>query len=807
MEKFVKLFLVLVLSLNFAMATECDNHMKLPVDGSMALKSVTALTTEHTVYDIPKLMMDHPMNVMNAYQRAWAWINYKAKYEVKDPYYGLGKVEIYPVLSEGLVETGNKLIVGHYETLADMAGFFKRGAMGDYGATNKALSVVGPAGTGKSEWPKIFTRLSNYLTNNNPTYFLYTYEFVNIHNIPNIRPRIRQLINGDEMVPFESPMKNSPLVLLFKAPELQAKIIADASAGAQKLTDGAKPTPRLSPDPQSEFIINELIKYYAKTDPAKYGKLTIESYMDILNKHVVIRQRVRGESDKWPTIGAQGDDPNYNDLYFQSNPMIESLWGAKDPFSKHYNGQVLSSEGGVLFMDEFFRNIPPLRDTFLELMEGKVVQHGSSLDVKVDNVILVASNDESINASSAELSTLAQQDRLLQKNMRLTDRPQEVSKILVLLKGAENFEMKSLNPASGTKASYEKGDIHKLYPLPTEGRLMTHEGRYALRIKNGEGQEPIFIAPHVFEFVSMTIAASRMIVDPQVLVDANFPSRVMNERVFNDPITRLKFYNYEIEVQDAYRAELKALHSRLKEGSTGISNRSADKLLTTLIEKAESSGKNTITYGLVKDVFKKLLDEHVLGAKTNEESLKWLSLLENVAFKMIIPRLQADVMTALNGGNSDVRAIYDEIVEELLNLSRNPDAIEYISQTSGTPKTVDHIRLEEVKRMYLIENSRQLESNDLTTFMSMNKARSDEVYRPLFNAVSLYLSKDLMNSARLASIYQYITNGKGDSETAAIASRFQKIMEEQLGYNATSLVEALSFVRQYEAKTNNIGRR
>lgn len=86
----------------------------------------------------------HPWLVMNAAQRALSLCLYKESQRINDFEYGEGKVNYYPVFSEGIPEANGLGITGQLRAIETFVDYVNAAAQGD-GSASKMLLFVGPS--------------------------------------------------------------------------------------------------------------------------------------------------------------------------------------------------------------------------------------------------------------------------------------------------------------------------------------------------------------------------------------------------------------------------------------------------------------------------------------------------------------------------------------------------------------------------------------------------------------------------------------------------------------------------------------
>ncbi len=759
-----------------------------------------------------KLLVQSPINLMHSGQKTAAWLNAVPAYEVKDPIYNNGTRKIYPTLSGGAPElTDGLMIVGNYEALEQIGAYFEAQAEGNE-VKGKALLLAGTSGTGKSELPRVFSALSSNLSKTHPFYYRYTFEWVGLENIPDLRFYYQsQLVSYKQgnktveyMSPIEAPIDDSPFVLLPKS--LQEQIITEAEPIVkEKITSGLKVFN--GKDPITESIYNKVIAHYQREYPQKYGELTDEKVIEILDNHIKVKRIIREGKDIFPLVSAQGKDVDLAGLFVSDNPIVKITKGPKDAHSYHYNGKVLRGHGGVVLFDEFMRNPQDLIDYLLESFESRKIELGGSQVIQLDYVPLVITNTESIEKAIAEGGQLkATIDRMTPVDMNLGVVPQDIARTMVLMMRPtqQSLKMKKIGPkTSGEK--WVTADINKLYPIPQSNgtksqKLQTHESNYALSMEYRG--KTIDIPPHTLEAISYIISATRIKtslneVNKEGLGHMHTPTKP----VFRDPIVRIRYFIGDHEVPPSVEQELFQLHHALKEGLTGISNRdAAGNWIRKLFDYAVNKNFSSITYDSILHVLNDSLLQKKIAVTKNSPTIRnqWLGLAERVFLQMIIPSIEEDIILAYNSGSDEVAPIYNEIKQSLLARNADPYAKTYDTQT-GTPELIDDKRLARIKEIFHKRNGQPLSANNL---ISMQGTGQDgEFWKPLRQTILEYLSEEKVNSASIDKLWSYTrNNGNVDENFAQVFDNFSRVMIDELGYSEESIQSALNIVRQFRNK-------
>lgn len=762
------------------------------------------------------LAYQHPSLVMNAFQRMKAALYFKPPTYISDTRYYPEKRRMFPVLSLGLPEIGRRRIVGLYRPIEAFGNYIDQGADGD-GSASKAPTFWGPPGTGKTEFLMalldIITHAQTYL----PDYFLYTFEWRDLHKIPSLRPFVNSfgaLLNGDPsgtpgddyVYPIQSPLGDSPLVLL--PPQLQDKVVAMAAPRVRELIK-ADPTPWTHLSPQDRFFRREVLKHYAKTLGHTPG---INETVQILSKHVVIRRRVMGLNQTAPKINAEGGDVDWNGLTLMPNPFIMNLFGPNHPCS-YWPGKILAAHGGPMLFDEYWRNRPELRDFLLELFENKVITRGGSQVYRVDIAAIVGSNKESIDEARSKTASRAQLDRAGKIPTFYSVVPHEVAKTMLLMKGEHRLRMQALGdpfpqaassadaatPSEPVSQPVVSGNLNEMFPIPEANRpFQGPDHRYKLFVRSE--LEDVHISPHTLMFMAYVVAASRLVTDPRAAMEfGNY--KVVGTQEFRDEMTRLKVLTRQLSVPAPMLKELDELSDYLEEGVHGISTRdAANTWLTQAIAEARKPGNgNCVTPIIAARIFKRLLQTKSIEFPDNATHVKWLHLMDMVSHSFLVPALEQDVFEAVGYDAGSIEEQYDEIFEEIKALQGNADATSY--EHEGSTKFIDLKRLEEVKEYYLNEEKRPLAVDSILQVHSVPAGAPGVANRRhpgLMKAVRRYLAH---HSTRTVTIQQLLQVANTNQGTEAARTRYRtiyQVMVHKLGYSPHGIKAALEVLAQAE---------
>jgi predicted Ser/Thr protein kinase len=797
---------------NFAHATENHENGKIcselliPISTTGTQKSFVSdehQLVEYLYQDTNKnLAISSPLDLMNAYQVAASLIRYGKAHRIPNPEYGGGNVNHYTVFSDGIPEAGGKKIIEQYDAIQALVDYIYAGARGD-GSAKKMLTYKGPAGTGKTEFLLILGKVLENLTANNPEYVMHTYEWKNLREIPELYPILNLQsdgANGQFEHPFRCPLNHSPFVLLPE--QYQNEVLKMAGDHATKLA-GANASPNRKPCPQCHKIRESLLKHAMK----KLNKdhLTTEEIVTTLNSYTNVVRYIPGKDGTMAKMNAEGKDVDYQGLFMAPNPFLMTTFGAGHPFSYFYNGKVLRGERGFLMTDEFYRNVPELRDTFLEITENRQVTRGGSPVISIDTVMIAASNNESIDEAKEKGGTKAQLDRSRLVPMNWPVSPRAIEQTMLWMKNPENILQRKLGRADlGTSEAdvevpLSPANLNEIFPLAETGKpLLGPDHRYAIYVSNGSGSDPVHISPHTLVFMANTVSGSRMVTNPEkALKMGNY--KVIHSAAFLDVITRIKVLNKSLSITTAESKELQELSRLLEEGTQGISSRdAANTWLTQAIAEAQKpENGNCVTPQIAKRVFVRLLEDGAIQyGKDNNIRLNWIKINEAVAQHFLIPSLQQDVYTSVSAGFGAINGVYDEVFQEMLTLQNDPEAREY-QAASGEYRAINMDRMNEIRAVYRETNRRELAIGEIINFQFMTGIKPGETrHEGLLGAITTYMAKRTTDLISFDDIERLGASGEGSADTRAKFIDVSRVMRKELGYCERCMRAAMSLAKQ-----------
>lgn len=758
---------------------------------------------------------DHPTCIMSAAQIIYAMILDQGHSYRDLP--GYGNVPVYSIFSEENEVNGRRRIVGQYEGIKAVVEGIEAQARGLKTGVRVPL-LVGIHGTGKTEFRTVVANVLRNLTRNDSKFYVHEISWLvpALKDIPEIANYIK-VIQGTE---FRSPLHSSPVSILPKAYQDVLK-----KRGKQIIQDmlGSYPVFDMEADPLSKYIRNAIMKYFLTSsddyvestltelgiERNEGGSFSALDEVKILDKYMRIRRVVLGEPGTVPLIDAQGDEIDYQGLIMSENPIFRMLTGASDVWSWSYNGAVLSGSRNFIFLDEFFRNDPALRDMFLGIMESRVVTRGGSPAVPVDSVIIAATNSANLDKALVDSKSHAQVNRMRQIPFEWSTNPGEIAMILLYMNG-KGIQMKKLDVGTMQDDMDQDFDlefqpmlIDELFPKIVSGKpMLTPDARYKLVFGNDE-EDGVFIAPHTLMFMADFIATTRINTSVKDAQELKGGEQIIGDPIFRDPLTRLKVLKNEAPILGSQQQELYKLSKKLREGSFGMSSRVAGTWLSESINEARQAGNDqTLTPIILRRVYERLLNEGTLEILDIPTEIKWKSLMDTVAEGVLIPKLHNDIYSSFH---SDGKAseIYDEIILEIVTLFQDVEAKEY-ETPNGQQMNIDRDRLEKVSKIFQQKTGRPLAVQQMATFYLQQIARSNGAKarrnKNLLDSISEYLATSLDAYISVKDLLNYAEKKEGNKSISEKFRSVESVLIHKLGYNKRSIIDALRIMKQYKEK-------
>lgn len=750
--------------------------------GTETLTDDVVLSLEsHSILDLvvrdltKNLAARHFGILMSAAQRATLQIGMQPVKTVPDPYYRVDQVRIFPLFSSAGEESGYNGIVGQYQAVEALVDYVS----GNDRVRNKgALLLVGPPGTGKSAMTEVLANARAHYANNDPRFYEFTFVWKDLGKIPKLRAM------GNAVGEFASQLGLSPFVLL--PTRVQKQLLAQVGPEFKRVF-GEDPRPPTYRDPQTDAIYEALVSHYFGNTPPSEAQAVA-----MLDRHVRVVRRIFRAKDMPGVIGYQGDEPRL-DLLFGSEDLARSAeYGPASPLSANFLGLVPRANGGLLMLDEFFRNRPELVNALLGLTQGGRMDFGTH-PVNLDVVVILATNDKSIELAEGRESQGAGLSRFHQVAMRSVLHPAEIQKIALVNRGLRNFEMRRLGQPD---AQWEKASANSLFPDPDErGILDTPDHKYSIAALSAKGTR-ILIAPHTLAMMGNTVAMTRFVTDPKKLLGHKELDVLTNHPVFMNTALRLEALTGRIHPEAAVRSELRRATYLMKEGEGGINARDVDRWLMIGLNLAETR-QTTLTPVLMDEAFGVLLTEHSIHTP-NEVKAKWIAEHADSKAKFTLPAIARDITAILGGERGRATSMYDTLRKIIGALVANPSATHYEAD-SGEKVAIDRVQLQKIAEVYHREIGRELVFAGISNFHLNHEGKRDP---DLLRAIEAFLLDTVVETNTLTDLLNAVTGQQAPSQqVAAMVGSIDRVLADH-GYDRPAFIEALRFVRDMKAEAS-----
>jgi predicted Ser/Thr protein kinase len=752
-----------------------------PADIRMTLQDIAS--TDPEVNPISK----HPGLIIPSAQKYARLFFMKPPKVALDPVFKVNRIEIYPAFT-GEIGDPNKMIVGQYQALTELANFIKSRARGNKGG--KLLLAIGPAGTGKTETFVILDAVNKALSTSNPEFFEYTFQWLNLHEVADLQAYQRPPSVEGRVTRRDPDMQRSPFTLLRE--DIQDAVLDAVEPEVQNLLGEQMPVNvwrQIAPKDAEilEAILRHEIPEYDDNSIA-FEDIPAEQYMEAVSKYVRILPRKNAKGSGSDILRAMGDNPNLDLVFASQNPRMSTFY-PQGPLGWDFTGTALRTDGRALIVDEAYRNIPEFLDILLELAQNSIAQAGGGPAVEMDTITMFASNDESLEKASEDGSMKASIDRAIKVPMRLNLHPHEISKTALLMIGADNFKMRRLGDK---EAQIEPLDLNRAYPLPDEhGNIVGIEKRFALYYQPRGQRQPILISPQTMEMLGLFASITRIKVDPKILSSYPTEFEVLTPRheYFNNPIQRLKMMLGQATLETATRRDLSNFSKIAKEGESGISSRDIQELFQSALDSALSRGHGVLTPQILDEVFNEKMRNNSFEISGPKLFVSWRMLTGLVKSEFILKALAKDIREIIGGQGERARRLYKIVEMELVQLSEDESATEIIMDNGGQSVAINKERLGQIKKIYFEENKRHFAPGML---MKHYKTASESEPHPgLLSAIETWLTRnetDIQDTVR--EIVNHYEGTATSPETEKKVSEFEARLH-LYGYDENSFKAAM----------------
>jgi hypothetical protein len=741
------------------------------------------------------LAIKHPFSIANAAEKAYALIMHEPPRDALDPLYRVSPVKIYPMLSGEHPATEGRMVVGQEEAVAAFVSTLHSIARGD--RSGMTLGFPGPAGTGKTELLYVLANLEKNLGREDK-YKQFSYRWRGLENIPYLRPLV-PMRNGAQSVEYFDPdLPRSPFTLLRH--DMQKRIL-DSSRGPIRTRHGVLISEGWgNPEPKSAEIIRRIFEHHFPK--IADGKLSVEDlseqqYIETLSQYVVIVPKrllrpVRVEPD---IIRAQTENPNYQALVVSPNVIRAHHFpnGYQNPLSVDYTGKIVQLDGGLLMMDELFRNPGEFLNLLLEVIQNHVIETEYGPPIKLDIVPIWNANDESIERAKEDGAIKALINRTDSPPMRSLLAPNQIESVVPFLIGMRQFKMRRLDETE------TRPFVHsEVYPAPNAyGQTFSAQGRYALYY-DMDGKD-VLISPYALNYMAWLAAATRFVVEPERFKP--FAGEVnlvrSNASILFNPVDRVLTALGDKIPERADRMELARVRMLLHEGERGIGFRDMETWFKEVLTYSWNRGKAPITPLLVDQVFQALFDQGRIKVEKNDIRARWQLYRQLIKTEVLLPRLSAQIKEIVSGDGSKVTRIYDEIEQELIAKAENREVMEVTPEDGSQPLLINEERLKEIQDIYRAKFKKEFEPGFLLRQLSGARRGQNVTRDPnLMEAIRIFLADvDSKTVDYISAMDSFYRGDNSDPEIRKRASEIDPLLG-RYGYDEQSFKQALSFVAQ-----------
>lgn len=783
-----------------AAATDCDNTL-------VSDQILNELSAQFEEYPFDALISSNPETnlavkfptiVMDVNQIALHVIKKHPMRRIKDPTYPIVTHNYFPTFSAGVPETGGAAIIGQFEAVQRFVDYVELRASGQ--ALDNALMFAGPAGTGKTEFMTITDRAIANLSSTEPEYYQWTFKFVNLEGVKELKPIIDDE-TGELLVKYPP---DSPLTLLELAPTLKRKVVGMASGKVKSLI-GYGPRPWSHLHPQVQTILMYLAANKMRTE--KHGQaLTEQDYVDLLRKHVRIVRNYNDPRRPGVTVDYQGEHPEPSSLFGSENPMTIWSYGKANPLSWSLDGLVMRMQGRPGTFDELFRNKGDVLNFLLKVIQSGVAEVNGAPATYLNILPIAASNDESIVNAKENGPIKALLNRFMIEPMRAHVHPVLTAETAFFMSAdrrvGDIYSMRKLNDPDAT---LEPAQQKTVFTEPNEkGEVKGPDGRVALYYTPSDSVK-ILIAPHTLELLGLTVASTRLELDPKKIekLPHKLEDLAANMDALMNPSTRMKVIRRDVQVQGAILKDLRDVMFGLREGEKGISARDAKRWLLNTLTRARNEGHTAVTPVTLDRVFGEMIVKGEFEDIGSDIAARWARIHAKIKVDFVAPALRADVQAIVGGDAGLVDKLYFEITQEILAKASRTD-VDRWSDGTGESHPIDEERLKEIAKIYEALNNEPFNFAALKSYIT---APGGNVYGPLKQTVEQFLLQKELSTAAMTELLDYFA-GKAVSEETRVRGAQAEVALEKFGYDRYSFGQALRFIRdlQYELKKLNSAR-
>jgi predicted Ser/Thr protein kinase len=616
-----------------------------------------------------------------------------------------------------------------------------------------------------------------------------------------------------------SEFGRSPFTLLRE--DIQDKVLSIVRSSVEDFV-GYKLKEWRNPDQKAAEIVDAIFKHYypgITTGEMEISDLSQEDYLRTLEKHVRIVRRKRDYKRKPSNIVRfVPENPNYEQLFVSENIRLKPFYPVSSALAYDFSGIVSQQDGGALIFDEFPRNDVNLLNTNLEIAQNGVVQAGIGPAYELDTFTLLTANDESVDDAREKAAIKALMDRTHTIPTRHLLHPYQIAKAFLYTYGKAQFLMKKLFLSEAEKAEMKETKssmVSKIEPLElntvypnqdANGKLLGVDGRYSVYYRYDNSRN-ILVSPHTLEMLGLVVSSTRLVTDVNAMATHWSEMQVLSpsSHLYTSAKSRLKVIMGEINPEDEIRKDLFRVRYLMREGEKGISHRDIESWFKTALELTVQKKRTALTPMILDEAFKSIFDKETVKPDNKNLRAAWLNRYRMVKTEFIMPALFKDIRKIVSGDGEKAERIYDQIVREIITLSQNPDAEEWMPEDGSSPQPIKDKRLKEVKQKF--KDIHNFEFSDSFLLRHLGGASSGKGItrnQELLDAIQAWLVETDADVADMAN--QIASYYEGRVQDPKI-ERMVREAEDRMGaygYDAQSFSEAIIFWKKlvYESTRN-----
>ena len=308
---------------------------------------------------------DDPRIARSAHQRvADMFDHYGTRYDEET-----GVVE-YEMATEDPLHDGENVFYGRevHESIHEFVNKVKSGARG-LGPEKRIKLLLGPVGSGKSHFDSMVRRYFEDYTAREAGR-MYTFRWTNLTEV------IHDQDPADDTV--VSPMHQDPLVLLPR--EQREGVIEDLN---ERLDAPYTVENEQSPDPASEFYLDELLAHYD------------DDLQTVLEEHVEVVRLLASENKRQCIETFEPKDKKNQDeteLTGDVNYSKIAVYGESDPRAFDYSGAFCNANRGIFSGEELLKLQREFLYDFLHASQEQTIKPKNNPRIDIDQVIVGRTN-------------------------------------------------------------------------------------------------------------------------------------------------------------------------------------------------------------------------------------------------------------------------------------------------------------------------------------------------------------------------------------------------------------------------------